>query len=81
MISCSDYDYIEIVCLYHYPICLVMKSGDIINGTALDTQRNEDRVECIKISSDDTEVLVILDDIAMLKVCVGNPHFNEVYFS
>lgn len=80
MISCSDYDYIEIVCLYHYPICLIMKSGDIISGTALDTQRNEVRAECIKISSDDTDVLVILDDISKLKVCVENPHFNEVSF-
>lgn len=43
MISCEQYDYIEIVCLYHYPIELTMKSGERINGVALDTKRNDQK--------------------------------------
>ncbi|HFU74774.1 MAG TPA: transcriptional antiterminator, partial [Arcobacter sp.] len=27
MISCHQYDYIEIACMYHYPVALTLKSG------------------------------------------------------
>ncbi len=81
MISCSNYDYIEIACLYHYPIKLTMTSGETIECTALDTQRNESREECIKVVVNGKERLVELDNIAKLQVCVENPHFNAVSFS
>lgn len=80
MISCNEYDYIEIVCMYRYPIRLALKSGAIIEGTALDTQRNEAREECIKVDVNGTEVLVVLDGIAKLVVCVENKHFQEISF-
>jgi len=81
MISCNDYDYIEIVCMYSYPIKLTMKSTEIIRGVALDTQRNELREECIKISAEDeSNMLVVLDNIKKLEICVENPHFNEITF-
>lgn len=38
MISCEQHDYIEIVCTFNYPIKLMMKSGQVIEGIALDTQ-------------------------------------------
>ncbi len=80
MISCSEYDYIEIVCMYRYPIKLTMKSGMAVEGMALDTQRNESREECIKVNVNGTENLVELDSISKLEVCVENPHFKEVSF-
>lgn len=80
MISCNEYDYIEIVCMYRYPIQLTLKSGAIIECTALDTQRNEDREECIKVDVNGAEALVVLDDVAKLVVCVENKHFQEVTF-
>jgi len=80
MISCNHYDYIEIVCMYRYPILLTMKSGKTVEGVALDTQRNETGEECVKINTDDVECLVELDGIAKLKVCVDNPHIDEVSF-
>lgn len=80
MISCNQHDYIEIVCMYHYPIKLSLKSGDIIQGIALDTQRNAKRDECIKIDIDGVEQLVILEGIKMLEVTVENPHLQKVSF-
>ena len=80
MISCGEYDYIEIVCLYRYPIKLFLVSGDEKEGTAFDTQRNADREECIKIKSNNAECLIVLNDIARLEVLVENPHFTEVSF-
>jgi len=76
MISCSNYDYIEIVCLYRYPVRLQLQSGEVIEGTALDTARNQERQECIKIQVNESEQLVQLDTIANLEVTVENPHIK-----
>ncbi|WP_246747355.1 Rho-binding antiterminator, partial [Vibrio cholerae] len=29
MVSCSQYDYIELACLFHLPVKLTMKSGEV----------------------------------------------------
>jgi len=82
MISCNQYDYIEIVCLYHYPISLTLKSGDVIECTAQDTKRNDEREECILVSieSSSTQQLIVLDNISTLEVRTSNPHFQKVRF-
>ena len=80
MISCNQYDYIEIVCMHQYPIKLTLKSGEAIQGIALDTQRNDRRDECIKMSIDGVEQLVILEQIKNLEIMVENPHLKEVSF-
>lgn len=76
MLSCNQYDYIEIVCMYRYPIKLTMKAGNIIEGVALDTQPNER----IKMKIGDAETLVNLDEISKLEVQIENPHFTEITF-
>lgn len=80
MISCNQHDYIEIVCMYQYRITLTLKSGDIIQGIARDTQRNDERDECIKIDIEGVEQLVVLDEIKMLEIAVENPHLQQVIF-
>ncbi|GAL19050.1 Rho-specific inhibitor of transcription termination [Vibrio maritimus] len=57
-----------------------MKSGERINGVALDTKRNDQKQECIEVKIDETKQLVILEDISKLTVSVKNPHFSEVTF-
>lgn len=81
MISCSEYDYIEIVCMHSYPIKLTLKQNKVIEGIALDTQLNTCREECIKISINNIDTLVKLTDILKLEICVNNPHFKEVVFA
>ncbi|HAS6190527.1 TPA: transcriptional regulator [Vibrio vulnificus] len=80
MISCHEYDYIEIVCMYHYPVKLILKSGETYLGVALDTERNSARNECIKLGVENGSVLVELDSIAVLEACVKNPHLNVINF-
>ncbi len=75
MISCEKYDYIEIACMHRYPVRLTMKSGAVFTGVALDTSRDEQRRECLVLSSDG---LVVLDEISTLEVCVDNPHFDRI---
>jgi len=80
MISCNQHDYIEIVCMYRYLIKLTLKSGDIIQGIAVDTQRNDNRAECIKVDVEGVEQLVVLEEIKILEVVVENPHLQKVTF-
>ena len=80
MISCNEYDYIETVCLYRYPVRLTMKVGESIKGVALDTSCNESKNECIKLNANETEILVELGAISKLEVLIDNPHFSEVIF-
>lgn len=78
--KCDHYDYIEIVCMHRYPIKLTLKSGVEIQGKAIDTQRNEAREECIKMTINDEVSLLVLDTILTLEVTVDNPHFKSVRF-
>ena len=80
MISCNQYDYIEIACMHRCPIVLTMKSGENLVCVALDTQVDEAHRECIKVSAEGVERLVVLDEIAELEVSVENPHFKHVSF-
>jgi len=81
MISCNQHDYIEIVCMYRYPLKLTLKSGDIIEGIAADTQRNEQGVECIEVEIKRVAQLVVLEEIKVLEVEVENPHLQKVTFA
>ena len=80
MISCNEYDYIEIVCMHCYPIKLTMRSGEVVECVAVNTERNNAREECILVRIDSGQKLIVLDDIAKLEVCVENPHFAEISF-
>tara|TARA_R110001583_G_scaffold26571_2_gene95709 strand:+ start:12069 stop:12302 length:234 start_codon:yes stop_codon:yes gene_type:complete len=77
MLSCSEYDAIELVCLFHYPIKLIMKQGDMIEGVAVDTQPNER----LKMDVNGIQTLVELKDISKLQVCIKNPHLTEISFN
>lgn len=81
MISCNEYDYIEIACMYRYPIKLTLKSGEVLECVALDTARNNVRKECIKVEQNGEHTLIELDSLVSLDVLVANPHFQSVCFS
>ncbi|MCK8044206.1 Rho-binding antiterminator [Shewanella sp. 1CM18E] len=89
MMTCNQYDYIELVCLYRFPIKLTLKSGEIISGIAVDTCRNTLNQHCIKLisetnsqqdSSEQAGHLVELDNISHMHVCIDNPHVRDISF-
>ena len=80
LISCNQYDYIEITCLYRYTIKLAMSSGSVIEGIAKDTSRNESRQECIVVDVNGSDVFLALDDIVKLEVLNESPKFSEIVF-
>ncbi|RMJ04271.1 hypothetical protein DOQ08_01591 [Marinobacter litoralis] len=78
--TCDQQDYIEIACMYRYPIKLVMTSGEVVEGVGVDTAYDERRDECIKVDSNGVVRLIPLDLISSLEVCVDNPNFQHVSF-
>ncbi len=78
MMSCEQHDYIEIACMYRYPLKLTLKSGDTVQGRALDTRRNAAQQESMLLAEPDQ--LIPLDNIASIEVLVQNPHFQKLTF-
>lgn len=80
MIPCDLHDYVEIACTFGYPLRLTMKSGEVIEGRALDTQRDAQRRECIAIEVGGSIRLVVLDSLSEMAAQITNPHFDCVSF-
>ncbi len=80
MVSCAEHDYVEVACLYKLPVILTLRSGEELEGVAMDTQRNQDRAECLKIKTGNDEQLVVLDQILHMEAIELNPHFRKVVF-
>ncbi|BED90937.1 hypothetical protein PspMM1_34050 [Pseudoalteromonas sp. MM1] len=80
MISCHQYDYIEIACMHHLSVELVLKNGDSVCGVATDTKRNANRDECIVVNVNGELKLIELTSISVIKALKQNPYFNKVNF-
>lgn len=80
MISCNHYDYIEIACMHHLSIELILKNGDAICGVATDTKRNANRDECIVVNLNSELKIIVLTTISVLKALTHNPYFDNVNF-
>ncbi|MBQ4799991.1 Rho-binding antiterminator [Pseudoalteromonas sp. MMG006] len=80
MISCHQYDYIEIACMHRLNIELVLKNGDGVCGVATDTKSNANKDECIVVNVNNELQLIVLNTISVLKAREKNPYFDRVNF-
>lgn len=80
MMTCEQHDYIELACVYLYQVNLTLKSGEQVKGQALDTLYNDEREVCLCLKQNEELQLVVLDQIASMKACQQNPHFNIISF-
>lgn len=80
MISCAQHDYVEIACMYKLPVILTLRSGEELEGVAMDTVSNQDRAECLKLKTGNNEQLVVLDQILRMVATKPNSHFEKVDF-
>lgn len=80
MISCQQYDYIEIACMYHFELELTLSSKEVIRAVAVDTLRNDKRQECLKVALGTEHQLVPLNDLMAIKALKSNPHFSVIEF-
>ncbi|MCC4264303.1 Rho-binding antiterminator [Oceanimonas baumannii] len=78
MMSCEQHDYLEIACLYHYEVRLTLTTGEYITGVALDTCRDENKVECLKLNTGQQVRLLPLPDLVSMTATGPNPHFARV---
>lgn len=86
MISCSDYDYIEIACMHGYDVELQLINGDTLRGKALDTlschlHGHALKQECIILRTQEAEIRVVLNDIKSMVVLSEKPSFKHVDFT
>ena len=81
MISCQQYDYIEIACTYKLCVQLFLTDAKVLEGVAIYTAYDEHRNECLKLRMESQENLVILDNVKRMRALVDNPHFHEVEFA
>ncbi|OLQ91606.1 transcriptional antiterminator [Vibrio ponticus] len=80
MISCNQYDYLEIACMYHFPLRLVLLDGSIVEGIASDTGYNTHKQECLIIESNGEPRFIPTEQLKSLRVTIDNPHFSSVEF-
>ncbi|SNX48038.1 hypothetical protein VTH8203_01654 [Vibrio thalassae] len=66
--------------MYGYPVKLTTKVGQLLEGIAFDTARDDSGNECLKLKTKSTDILVVLDQIVKLETLVANPHFSVVVF-
>ncbi|MBX3640181.1 MAG: Rho-binding antiterminator [Nitrosomonas sp.] len=78
MISCELHDFVEVACMYGYQLKLILKSGETVEGKAIDI-----------LSADQRELLVIdngekqhidLTSLTRMQVLTPNAKFSEVVF-
>lgn len=80
LISCELHDYIEVVCLYHYQLRLVLKDGTTIEGKARDIITTPDKKEFLLLEMDGVSQQIELTTLHKLEVLSPNPQFREVVF-
>ena len=78
MISCANHDFVEIACMYHFEVKLVLKSGKIVRGKAFQTAYNENKEECLVLEPDTDNESVVLEQVALMEAVTRNPHFDKV---
>lgn len=78
--KCEQYDYVEIACMYRFPLLLVLLDGSKVRGIAKDIQWNEFHQECIVIDVENRPKLIPLDTILKMSTEVNNPYFKTVSF-
>ncbi len=77
LISCQQHDYIEIACLYHYQVKLLLRNGETIIGIAEDVLTDSDKREYLAL---DQQRRIELNQIKLLRVLTKNAQFHSVEF-
>ncbi len=80
MISCSDYDYIELVCLYNMTVELHYQDYSVI-GVARDTKRNSNALEGIELVIANEVKWYPLDSLLAMTAITQNTFFQHLEFS
>ncbi|MFD2179607.1 Rho-binding antiterminator [Veronia pacifica] len=81
MINCNTHDVIEVACLYKIKVELVMKSGDRVEGKAVDTKVTAEKREYLVLEQNGDQIDIEMDKIKEMIAIDKNPHFDTVRVS
>jgi len=79
-IGCATHDYIEIACLYHFRLNLVMQNNSTIQGIAKTTKTTKDKNEYLILQQDQNSISVEMGSIKIMQSLTSNPYFETVNF-
>ncbi|MBO0213558.1 Rho-binding antiterminator [Vibrio sp. Vb2880] len=80
MISCSQYDAIELACVYQFPVAVTLLNGDVVQGIAKGTGYNAERQECLVLQQAECERWVATATLRRMQVLIENPHLSDIHF-
>lgn len=78
-VDCNVFDYVEVACLYRYPVRLHLTDGGQLDGTAVDT-RVGNGAEFLVLDVGGGQEQVRLDRIAALETRIEGAKFSRVPF-
>jgi Rho-binding antiterminator len=77
--TCDEYDYIEIACLFKLDVELRYPDA-LFTGKALDTKRGDNSEEGIELDVDGQRQWHPLATLKSMRALTANPHFDLVEF-
>ncbi|MGR5236311.1 Rho-binding antiterminator [Vibrio alfacsensis] len=80
MVTCSQYDFIEIACMYDLPVEIEPKNGEKHQGNAFDTGYDMQRQECLFLDIGGEHIPFLTEQLAAMRALEDNPHFSHVIF-
>jgi Rho-binding antiterminator len=80
LISCDLHDYIEVACMHHYRVELVLKGGEVLEGKALDVITSPEKREFLVIDNGGQKQQIELTDLHKMSALTPNATFTEVEF-
>lgn len=80
MITCEQYDYLEMACLFGYQVRVMLRNNQCVVGITSTTQVNAHRQEELVLLIDGHTRSVLIDDLVRLDVLTPNAKFNHVEF-
>ncbi|SFP90093.1 transcriptional antiterminator, Rof [Nitrosomonas cryotolerans] len=79
-ILCDLHDYVEVACMYHYQLKLILKDNQIIEGKAIDIITSTEKQEYLIISNGQEQYHIELTQLAKMQATTPNARFSEILF-
>ncbi|WP_104025745.1 Rho-binding antiterminator [Vibrio hyugaensis] len=80
MVTCSQYDFIEIACMFKLSVEITLKNGEKHQGKAFNTGYDMERQECLFLERNGERTPFPTEQLIAMKALKDNPHFSEVTF-
>lgn len=80
MVTCNQYDFIEIACMFKLPVEITLKNGETYQGSAFDTGFDLQRQECLFLDINGEHIAFPTENLVAMRALKANPHFSEVTF-